>query len=150
MIERQAHGVLGVGYEGREINAFVAELAERGVTRLVDVRLTPISRKRGFSKTALRDALLRAGIEYEHRKVLGNPKANRAGFGGSEPELLNAKSAYARLLAAPDAQAALGELSAYAERERVALLCFEADQHRCHRDVVVSEVLRRIQQPALT
>lgn len=150
MIEGQAHGVLGVGYEGREINAFVAELADRGVTRLVDVRLTPISRKRGFSKTALRDALHRAGIEYEHRKVLGNPKDNRAGFGGSEPELLDAKTTYAQLLAAPEAQVALDELSTYAERERVALLCFEADQHRCHRDVVVNEVLRRTQLAALT
>lgn len=135
-------GVTGAGYEGREISAFVTELADQGVTRLVDVRLTPISRKRGFSKTALRDALADVGIAYEHRRELGNPKDNRPGFAGTEQELSDAKRAYARRLAGPEAQAALDQLRQYAEEERVAVLCFEADQHRCHRDVVLGELAR--------
>jgi uncharacterized protein (DUF488 family) len=138
-----SRGVTGAGYEGREIAAFVAELANRGVTRLVDVRLTPISRKPGFSKTALREALDGVGITYEHRRELGNPKDNRPGFAGSEHELSSAKQAYARRLAAPEAQAALEQLLRYAEHEHVAVLCFEADQHRCHRDVVLRELAGR-------
>jgi uncharacterized protein (DUF488 family) len=135
-------GALGAGYEGRDIDAFVTDLVDRGVTRLVDVRLTPISRKRGFSKTALREALAGAGIAYEHRRELGNPKDNRAGFGGSDQDLARAKAAYARLLSAPEARASLEELRARAEQERIVVLCFEADQRRCHRDVVLAELSR--------
>jgi uncharacterized protein (DUF488 family) len=35
------------------------------------------------------------------------------------------------------------ELRDYVRYERIALLCFEADQRRCHRDVVLAELLRR-------
>ncbi|MFE2500029.1 DUF488 family protein [Streptomyces scopuliridis] len=52
---------------------------------VADVRLTPISRKPGFSKTRLPHALDEAGITYTHLRALGNPKDNRApsGKGGS-------------------------------------------------------------------
>lgn len=76
-------GLLGVGHEGQTIDSFLSELLAMGVSRLVDVRLTPVSRKRGFSKSALAQALAGAGISYEHRRELGNPKVNRAGFGGT-------------------------------------------------------------------
>lgn len=143
MMVTEECGVFGVGYEGREVAGFVADLAGRRVTRLVDVRLTPISRKRGFSKTALRDALAEVNITYDHRRELGNPKANRSGFAGPEVELEQAKAVYAELLIRDDAQRTLDELYEYARRERVALLCFEADQRRCHRDVVLSALVRR-------
>jgi Protein of unknown function, DUF488 len=51
-----------VGYEGRSIDELVDALPGAGVERLVDVRELPLSRRRGFSKTALGDALRRAGI----------------------------------------------------------------------------------------
>ncbi|CAM3704245.1 DUF488 domain-containing protein [Kibdelosporangium persicum] len=141
---RLRSGAFGVGYEGRDIHEFVAELVRRGVSRLVDVRLTPISRKRGFSKTALRDALAEVGIEYDHRRELGNLKANRAGFGGNEIELKQAKDRYAELLEADEAQASLDDLARLAVDECIAVLCFEADQRRCHRDVVLGEIAGRL------
>ncbi|HKS47966.1 MAG TPA: DUF488 domain-containing protein, partial [Amycolatopsis sp.] len=104
MMVTEECGVFGVGYEGREVAGFVADLAGRRVTRLVDVRLTPISRKRGFSKTALRDALAEVNITYDHRRELGNPKANRSAFAGPEVELEQAKAVYAELLIRDDAQ----------------------------------------------
>jgi uncharacterized protein (DUF488 family) len=149
MTVTSASGVFGVGYEGREITTFVADLLDRRVTRLVDVRLTPISRKRGFSKTALRTALAEAGIAYDHRRELGNPKDNRAGFGGTETDLDHAKATYAELLTSDDAQASLDKLGDLARTERIALLCFEADERRCHRDVVLAELARRLSPAAL-
>lgn len=137
-------GAVGVGYEGQDIQDFVADLTRRGVRRLVDVRLTPISRKRGFSKTALRDALVEAGIEYDHRRELGNPKVNRAGFGGSELELAEAKARYIAVLETEQAQQSLDELGRLAASEAIAVLCFEADQRRCHRDVVLDEIASRL------
>ncbi|QKW17434.1 DUF488 domain-containing protein [Verrucosispora sp. SN26_14.1] len=130
-------GILGVGYEGRSIGEFVSGLVDMNVTRLVDVRMTPISRKRGFSKSALSQALAAQGIVYEHRRELGNPKENRPGFGGSPEELRSARAAYASLLHHAEPSAALDALAESGQRELVALLCFEADESRCHRQVVM-------------
>ncbi|MEV7229621.1 DUF488 domain-containing protein [Polymorphospora sp. NPDC051019] len=137
-------GLVGVGYEGRDIGEFVAELSANGVSRLVDVRLTPISRKRGFSKTALASALGAAGIAYEHRRELGNPKTNRSGFAGPAEELAQARAVYAEILDRPEGRAALDAVAAAGQRELVALLCFEADQQHCHRDVVLRAVRDRV------
>jgi uncharacterized protein (DUF488 family) len=136
-------GAVGVGYEGRTIDGFVADLVRQGVSRLVDVRLTPLSRKRGFSKSALMEALATAGIAYEHRAVLGNPRDNRAGFAGSDDDRGRARALFAARLRQPESIEVIEALAAAAGRERLAVLCFEADQHRCHRDVVLAEMARR-------
>lgn len=136
-------GLVGIGYEGRSIDEFVADLVDRGISRVVDVRLTPISRKPGFSKNALREALAGRDIAYEHRPELGNPKENRPGFRGAEADLAAARATYARLLRKPDAAAALDRLARVARRESIAVLCFEADEERCHRHVVRQAVAAR-------
>lgn len=53
-----AEGTLvSIGYEGKAAGDLVAQLLNRGVRVLVDVRLTPLSRKPGLSKTKLSAAL---------------------------------------------------------------------------------------------
>jgi uncharacterized protein (DUF488 family) len=136
-------GAFGVGYEGQSIGSFVSDLRRQGIERLVDVRLRPLSRKPGFSKSALVEALAAAGIAYEHRAELGNPKDNRAGFAGSDADRSHARAVFAQLLLRPEAVDAIEAVAAAAGRQRVAVLCFEADQDRCHRDVVLAEVARR-------
>lgn len=125
--------MIGVGYEGRTLDDLVAELVDRGVRRLVDVRLTPVSRKAGFSKRGLAAALGEQGIAYEHRPELGNPKDNRAGFGDERT-----RAVYAARLGRPEAAVAVQELAAAARRETVAVLCFEAEESRCHRQLVLA------------
>ncbi len=105
--------------------------------------MTPISRKPGFSKAALSRALADVGMAYHHRPELGNPKANRAGFTGSEAEVAHARQVYADAITNEDAQSALDEVADLARHGRVAVLCFEADQERCHRDVVLADAERR-------
>jgi uncharacterized protein (DUF488 family) len=141
-----ATGVVGVGYQGRVLADLVDELVSGGVDRLVDVRLTPISRKPGFSKRSLCDALRGAGIQYEHHPELGNPKPNRAGFAGDDREVAQARSTFLEWISRPEAAEAIDELAARAAHERVAVLCFEADQGRCHRDVVLAELADRCAQ----
>ncbi|MGX7829813.1 DUF488 domain-containing protein [Actinokineospora sp. 24-640] len=135
-------GRIGVGYEGRNLEGFVADLVAAGVGVLADVRHMPLSRKRGFSKTALSTALEDAGIGYVHLRALGNPKANRAGFGGNPAELDRARANYRSLLAEPMAKDAVAELVELARGGLVAVMCFEADERRCHRDVVLQELDR--------
>ncbi|WP_329258722.1 DUF488 domain-containing protein [Actinoallomurus sp. NBC_01490] len=133
----------GIGYEGLDIAAFVDQLERDEVSTVVDVRLTPISRKPGFSKRRLSDTLTAAGIEYLHAPALGNPKWNRAGFGGTDHERHAAREAFAAMLTSSDAEAWLTDIARLAAERHVALLCFEADQQRCHRDVVCEGVQAR-------
>ena len=46
-----------IGYEGSSMATFLAALAEAGVTQLVDVRQAPVSRKPGFARRALAEAM---------------------------------------------------------------------------------------------
>jgi uncharacterized protein (DUF488 family) len=129
---------VGVGYQGQDVERFVRELASAGVDVVADVRLNPVSRKAGFSRRALSQRLAAAGIAYEHLPALGNPKDDRAGFAGGETELRRARSRYAERLSSPAAREALAHLVALAAAGTVALLCFEADEQRCHRRVILA------------
>jgi uncharacterized protein (DUF488 family) len=145
--ERMTFGMVSVGYEGRELEPFVAVLRERGVTVLADVRLNAISRRRGFSKTRLRERLSEAGIEYLHLRCLGNPKENRDPF--RTGRVTEGKRVFAELMEGEAAQAALDELSRRTQSELVAVMCFEADHTRCHRQVVADMVRDRVPVPLL-
>lgn len=133
--------VFGIGYQGRDPATFVGELAAVGVGVLVDVRLTPISRKRGFSRTALSGLLADAGIGYLHLRELGNPKDNRKAF--HTGDLQAGRATYRDLLLTGAAQVALGRVAELATTTVVALLCFEADVEHCHRQVVLSDLATR-------
>lgn len=133
--------LLTVGYEGRSVEEVVDDLVARDVSVLVDVRLTPLSRKPGLSKRGLADRLAAAGIEYLHLRALGNPVDNRDGFRAGSSA---ARDRFRELLAEPAAAQALATVVDRARRQTVALLCFEADPARCHRQLVgeaVTQVL---------
>jgi uncharacterized protein (DUF488 family) len=66
-----------IGYEGADIDRFIATLKAVEVTVVADVRAVALSRKRGFSKTALRARLAAEGIAYVHLVELGDPKPGR-------------------------------------------------------------------------
>lgn len=74
------HAVTGWGYEGHTIKDLLDECERLHAAYVVDIRLNAISRKKGFSKTALSNALADAGVEYVHLRALGNPKDNRPRF----------------------------------------------------------------------
>lgn len=131
-------GVVSVGYEGREIDEFVRDLAARGVTVLADVRLNAVSRRRGFSKAALKTALDANGISYLHLRGLGNPRENRSVFSGDQVQA--GRDTFRALLLSDDAQRDLFTLRSVAAENIVAVLCFERDEQRCHRQVIIDEV----------
>lgn len=136
-------GVIGIGYQGLTIDQFILSLEDMRITRVVDVRLTPLSRKPGFSKVRLAQVLTSHGISYEHARALGNPKDNRQGFAEGQEQLEMARWRYIRKLDATDAWILLDDLAAKAQEERVALLCFETETERCHRHVLLEEVRSR-------
>jgi uncharacterized protein (DUF488 family) len=72
--------LFSVGYESLTLNQFIVKLTDNKIPLLVDVRLTPLSRKKGFSKNLLSKELANFDINYLHMPKLGNPKENRAIF----------------------------------------------------------------------
>lgn len=118
-----------VGYEGMSLDAFVDELLQEGVERVVDVRENPWSRKPGFTKGPLEDALDKAGISYEHVGALGTPKAVREALG--EGELESFEDAYQRHL--EENEEALSRLEALADEAATAIMCMERRVEDCHR-----------------
>jgi len=131
--------VIGVGYEGLDPDGLVSKLRLRGVTTVVDVRLNPISRKRGLSKSALRARLADEKIAYEHLPSLGNPRDNREGFAELEGGAARAvREKFGEVLNTEPAQEALIRVIELAAEGTVALLCFEKDETRCHRELVLT------------
>lgn len=126
--------VYTIGYEGTDLAPFLAKLASAGIKQVIDVRELPLSRKRGFSKSALAAALAKSGIHYLHLRDLGDPKAGRdAARRGDHPGFLRI---YTRHLAGTAAQTALAEATRQAIAVRSCLLCFERDHDGCHRSIV--------------
>ena len=128
-----------VGYERFKTSAeFAATLARHGITRLIDVRELPISRKAGFAKTALAEALAEEGIEYIHERGLGNPKEFRDLYKAGSTEL--GRAAYKKFLL-KERRETLRGIVPLIERGTTALMCVEHDSGTCHRDVIF-EALR--------
>jgi uncharacterized protein (DUF488 family) len=144
MASSQHAWLLTIGYEGRRAEGLVEELRSARILVVVDVRLTPLSRKPGLSKRRLADSLEQAGITYVHIPELGNPKENRASFRKGDPL---SRTRFRALLRSQEAAAALERVAALTSDSRVALLCFERHASECHRHVISDEIERRV--PAL-
>ena len=129
--------VYSIGYEGRTAAELIGLLTARGIGSLVDVRLNAVSRKKGLSKTALREAAA-ASIAYAHEPDLGNPRDNRDGFRQGSPA---ARSRYIEHLR-NRAGAAYARVMAVALAQRTALLCYERDHNECHRSCILEEARR--------
>jgi uncharacterized protein (DUF488 family) len=127
-----------VGYENATPPRLLQALREAGVATLVDVRAIANSRKPGFAKRALSAAVEEAGIGYLHLPALGTPAAGRAAARSGRPAEM--RRIFARHLEGTEPQAALGLLRDRAARERVCLLCLEADPAGCHRTLVAEAV----------
>ncbi|HEX3564004.1 MAG TPA: DUF488 domain-containing protein [Acidimicrobiales bacterium] len=128
--------IYSVGYEGLELQGLVDHLTAAKVSLVVDVRLNPVSRKRGFSKKSLTTELDRMGIAYRHEPTLGNPQENRESFRRGDGE----EGRHRMRAVLNGSGAALQRLVEDARDKRVAVLCVERDRHRCHRQVITDVV----------
>ena len=120
-----------LGYEGLQLEDWLARLRAHSVAAVCDVRRNPVSRKPGFSRRKLEAALRQAGIQYLGFPDLGIAAAERAAA-KTRDERQAMFGRYRRGLARH-----AGELERLAraaeEHRRVALACFEARPKDCHR-----------------
>lgn len=132
--------IFTIGYEGLDLPGFTAALARHGVETVVDVRELPLSRKRGFSKQALRHELQLAGFGYVHMVALGCPKPVREGY-RQHGDWERYTAGFMEHLGKQ--QEAATELADLAKVTTCALLCYEADYNFCHRAMVAEAVRQR-------
>lgn len=132
--------IFTIGYEGADIAAFIEALRRAGVGTVADVRAVAVSRRKGFSKTALMHCLHSAGIGYVHFRDLGDPKPGReAARAGRMREFESIYSAHMNTAAAQTQLAELADLSIAGD---VALLCYEADAQGCHRTMIARSIAK--------
>jgi len=123
-----------IGYESTTMGEFLDTLKSAGVERVIDVRAVPNSRRPGFSKTPLRNALAEVGIDYVHLRALGTPSDGRSAARAGRHEDL--KRIYAAQLDLPEAIVAAEQMRELAGEKPSALLCYERDPAGCHRTLL--------------
>ena len=131
--------ILTIGYESASLDDFLNTLKVAGVQQLLDVRELPISRRKGFSKSALCAALASVGISYTHERTLGSPREIRYRL-REDGDLVRFFSDFREYLAT---QHTLLDTLARTTTGSVALLCYERNHAECHRSIVADALARR-------
>ena len=127
-----------IGYEAATMAEFLASLQQARVERILDVRAVPNSRRPGFSKNPLKNALAEVGIDYVHLKALGTPADGRAAARAGRHDDL--ERIYAGQLDLPEAIVQAEQMRELAEEKPSALLCYERDPAACHRSLLLAAV----------
>lgn len=122
--------IFTIGYEGRSLDEFIGALRANKIDRVIDVRELPLSRRRGFSKSPLGEALAGEGIDYVHLRIAGNP------YRALRDDIEKCLALYrTHLEASPEV---IVDVRDAARGHRAALLCFERDAHTCHRSILAA------------
>lgn len=127
-----------VGHGTRTIEELRAVLAGADVTRVVDARRFPGSRRHPhFAREALERSLPAAGVAYDWRGETLGGRRSAAARPSRHPAWTNASFRnYADYMETATFRTALAELEAEAGRERLAVMCAETLWWRCHRRLI--------------
>jgi uncharacterized protein (DUF488 family) len=129
--------LLTIGYEGREIDEFIERLKQFNISRLIDVRERPLSRKSGFSKSALSDRLADEDIKYIHVKALGSPSAIRNKLKADHDYDCFFKAYREHLLQNMNI---IEEVCRLVSDGTNCIMCFERFSDKCHRSAVADKI----------
>lgn len=137
--------VYTIGHSTRSLEEFTTLLRAAGVTRVVDVRAFPMSRRHPqFNKDALSVTLPAAGLDYRHMPALGGRRQRQKGppsrNGLWKVEAFRNYADYAETAAFGSA---ITELEALAREQPTAFMCAEAVWWQCHRRLITDYMLAR-------
>jgi uncharacterized protein (DUF488 family) len=125
-----------IGHSNRSLDDFLAALEAHDISLLADVRRFPGSRTvPHFGQQPLSEALNEIGIAYRHFPELGgrrksSPHSHNTAWRNSSFR------AYADYMETPEFQEGVVQLTAEADRQRIAFMCSEAVWWRCHRGLI--------------
>jgi len=123
-----------IGYEGLVIEEFIELIKRNDIQTVIDIRELALSRKNGFSKTALSIVLESNNIHYYHFHELGSPRELRKDLHENKVEYDEFFQSY-RAYVANHVDIIINALE-IAEQSNSALLCFEHDPEICHRSIL--------------
>ena len=130
-----------IGYEGLNQKIFMACLKRFKISYIADVRQRPLSRKKGFSKTAITEMLNSENIKYKNFKELGTSKEMRDMLYKTK-DYKTFFASYKKMIGSQ--QNTIDELLEIVNKgHNVALLCFEKEADKCHRKIVAEEIKKR-------
>lgn len=133
-------GLYSIGYEGKSLEEYINTLILNDIRLLCDVRKNSKSMKFGFSKNQLQHACTAVGIEFLHLPDLGIDSDKRQVLNTQEDyDVLFADYRSTTLQEQRTRVASLVEL--VEKHHRVAITCFEANIHQCHRKHLADAVV---------
>jgi uncharacterized protein (DUF488 family) len=134
------------GYEGKTVDEFLGLLLESGVTRLIDVRFNPISRRYGFHKSTLLRLCSALTIDYQHLPGLGIPGSDRRSLEATHEKTQLFESYYHSL---PSREEDVDFITSLLKTEPSVLVCMEANPEACHRNVLANYLSPIINMPII-
>ncbi|MGB0931575.1 MAG: DUF488 family protein, partial [Chitinophagales bacterium] len=130
-LKKEGTELFTIGYEGISLEIYINRLIKNNIKILCDVRKNAFSMKRGFSKKELIIACNEVGIEYRHFPELGIESQKR--------KKLDNQNDYEELFreyeetVLEDFDNLVDLIYLLRVKKRIALTCFEAESHMCHR-----------------
>lgn len=132
-----------IGHSTRPVEELIELLTAQGVTRVVDIRTVPKSRRNPqYWGDALEASLAQVGLGYSYLVELGGLRKRRPDSpnGGWR----NASfQGYADHMLTDEFEAGLEQLLALAREDSCAIMCAEAVPWRCHRRLVADALVVR-------
>ena len=137
----QKESLFTLGYSGHDLKSFLERLQRYKVKVVIDVRRTPLSRKKGFSRTALSGFLAAHDVDYRHEVELGVPNELRDKLKAGRLKLENYFEQFELYLA--NHVDVLDRVYSLATSQRCCLLCMESFPQDCHRSIVAKAIEAR-------
>lgn len=130
-----------IGHSTRPLAELIGLLKAQAILLLLDVRITPYSRRYPqFNTDSLNQPLEEAGLHYRHLPALGGRRKSR-----SDSVNLGWKNAsfrgYADYMQTAEFLKGLEELMILGRREPTAIMCAEAVPWRCHRSLIADALV---------
>jgi len=132
-----------VGHSNKSLEDFLSLLKAHGISRILDVRRYPTSRKwPHFDAAALAESLRSAGVDYVGLPHLGGRRRPRP----DSPHVAwrdDSFRGFADFMDTPEFAAGLAQLEPLASETPSALLCAEALPWKCHRSLIADALVAR-------
>ena len=135
--------ILTIGHSTRTTEDFLGILSAHGVSRIVDVRTIPRSRRNPqFNQDSLSASLRESGIDYPLMKRLGglrHPRSNSPNMGWRNL----AFRGFADYVQTWEFDVAIDDLIKVAKDRTAAIMCAEILPWSCHRSLIADALVVR-------
>ena len=134
------HANYTIGYQSLQVDGLLNRLLERGITKVIDTRANPVSRRYGFHKSSLAKLCGLLDIRYEHWPEMGIPSSWRQDLSTDNEYRTLFKKYESEILESQ--KESLARLAKVMQADYAALLCRETEKQYCHRTSLARHLAR--------